>query len=178
MCMNYPAPDKSTGTSMQQQVSQWKQHGSKQTKQVFCYITNGNSNNSHEVFPRVGQNIKRTYETEQAVTTIKKANRRRNRYMHGLFMQTWAWKISVNIEDMKHIMYTDQTWWFPVMSSQGNRHIMELWDTNGNLILVKPMKDKTSGEMCKAYKKSCKGWTKLESKLESTFSTMKHQITS
>ena len=62
-------------------------------------------------------------------------------------------EISIYIEDMKHIMYTDQKGQFPGMSSQGNRYIMVLCKTDGSLILVKPMKNRTLGEMCKAYKK-------------------------
>ena len=61
-------------------------------------------------------------------------------------------EINVYIKDMKHIIYTDQTGQFPVVSSQGNRYIMVLCKTDGNLILVKPIKNRTSGEMCKAYK--------------------------
>ena len=54
---------------------------------------------------------------------------------------------------MKHVMYTDQTRQFPVVSSQGNKYIMVLCKTDGNLILVKPMKNRTSGKICKAYEK-------------------------
>ena len=37
------------------------------------------------------------------------------------------------------------------MSSQGNRYIIGLCKTDGNLILVEPMKNRTSSKMCKAY---------------------------
>ena len=57
----------------------------------------------------------------------------------------------VKIEDIKHIMYTNQAGQFLVMSSQGNRFIMVLCKTDGNLIMVEPMKNRTSGKMCKAY---------------------------
>ena len=60
-------------------------------------------------------------------------------------------EVQVNVEDIKHIMYTDQTEQFLVMSIQGKRYIMVLCKTDGNLILVKPMKNRTSGKMCKAY---------------------------
>ena len=67
--------------------------------------------------------------------------------------QTWLQEMNINIEDMEHIMHTDQTGQFPVVSSQGNMYIMLLCKTDGNLILVEPMKNRTSGEICKAYKK-------------------------
>ena len=60
-------------------------------------------------------------------------------------------EIQVKVEDIKHIMYTNQTGQFPVMSSQGNRYIMVLCKTDRNPIPVEPMKNRTSGEMCKAY---------------------------
>ena len=50
-------------------------------------------------------------------------------------------------------MYTNQTRQVPVVSSQRNRYIMMLCETDGNLILVEPMKNRTSGEMYKAYEK-------------------------
>ena len=65
--------------------------------------------------------------------------------------------ISVNIEDMKQIMYTDQRGQFPIVSSQGNRYIMVLCETDGNLILVEPMKNRTSSEMSRTYKKLMQG---------------------
>ena len=60
-------------------------------------------------------------------------------------------EIKVKVEDIKHIMYTDQTGLFPVIFSLGNRYIMVLCKTDKNLTPVEPMKNRTSGEMCKAY---------------------------
>ena len=60
-------------------------------------------------------------------------------------------EIQVKVEDIKHIMYTNQTGPFPVMSSQRNRYIMVLCKTDRNPIPVEPMTNRTSGEMCKAY---------------------------
>ena len=50
-------------------------------------------------------------------------------------------------------MYTNQTGKFPVVSSQGNWYLMVLCKTDGNLILIKPMKNRISGETCQAYEK-------------------------
>ena len=50
--------------------------------------------------------------------------------------QTKVRGINVHIEDMKHIMYTDHMWQFSVVSNQGNRYIMVLYKTDGNLILL------------------------------------------
>ena len=49
-------------------------------------------------------------------------------------------------------MYIDQTKYLMV-SSQGNRYIMVFYKKDRNLILVEPMKTRTSGEMCWAYNK-------------------------
>ena len=49
------------------------------------------------------------------------------------------------------VMYTDQTSKFPVVASQGNQYIIFLCKIDGNLILVKPLKSRMSGEMCKAH---------------------------
>ena len=56
------------------------------------------------------------------------------------------------VEDMRHNMYTNQTGQFPVVSSQDNHYKMVLCKAVGNIILVEPMKNKTAGEMSKAYK--------------------------
>ena len=61
-------------------------------------------------------------------------------------------EVRVNVGDIKHIMYTDQTGQFLVKSSQGNRYIVILCETDGNFILIKAIKNRTSGKMCKAYK--------------------------
>ena len=67
--------------------------------------------------------------------------------------QLWLQEININIEDMKHIMYTNQAGKFPVVSSLGNRYIMVLYKVDVNLILVEPMKNRTSRKMCKAYER-------------------------
>ena len=61
-------------------------------------------------------------------------------------------EISMNVGDMQRIMYTNQTGQFLVVSSQGNLYIMVLCKANDNLMLMESMKNRTSGEMCKAYK--------------------------
>ena len=48
-------------------------------------------------------------------------------------------------------MYTDQTGHFPKKSSRGNQYIMVLVELYSNAILVEGMKDRTSGEMIRAY---------------------------
>ena len=62
-------------------------------------------------------------------------------------------EISVTSDDIKNIMYTGQTGKFPIVSSQGNRYIMVLYEKDGNLIFAKPMKTRLSGDMCRAYQK-------------------------
>jgi hypothetical protein len=48
-------------------------------------------------------------------------------------------------------IYTDQTGRFPVVSSKGNKYIMVLYDYDSNEILAKPIKDRTSPELLKAF---------------------------
>ena len=50
-------------------------------------------------------------------------------------------------------LYTDQNGKFLVMSNLGNWYIIILYERDGSLILVKPMKTKSSGEMNRAYNK-------------------------
>ena len=48
-------------------------------------------------------------------------------------------------------MYTNQTGRFPVRSYRGNQYIMVLIEMNRDAILVEAMRNRTSGEMVKAY---------------------------
>ena len=48
-------------------------------------------------------------------------------------------------------MCTDQTGCFPKKSSRGNQYVMVLAELDSNAILVEGMKDRTSGEMIRAY---------------------------
>ena len=60
-------------------------------------------------------------------------------------------EVSVNVEDMKNITYTDQTGKVPVVLSKGNWYMMVIYERDGNLIIVDLMKTRKSGKMCKAY---------------------------
>jgi hypothetical protein len=48
-------------------------------------------------------------------------------------------------------IYTDQTGRFPVVSSKGNKYIIILYDYDSNEILAKPINDRTSHELLKAF---------------------------
>ena len=48
-------------------------------------------------------------------------------------------------------MYTDQTGRFPTQSYRGMQYIMVLYEISSNAILVKPLRNRTSGEMVAAY---------------------------
>ena len=56
------------------------------------------------------------------------------------------------VYDMRNIMYTDQTGAFPIISCLGNWYLMVSCEIESNAILVEPMKNRSSGEMSKAYK--------------------------
>jgi hypothetical protein len=49
-------------------------------------------------------------------------------------------------------IYTDQTGRFPVISSEGNKYIMVLYEYGGNVILAEPIKNRTSAELLRAFK--------------------------
>ncbi len=51
----------------------------------------------------------------------------------------------------KRLMYTNQTGRFPQKSSQGHQYIMVLIEMDSNTILVEAMKNRSMGEMMRAY---------------------------
>ncbi len=57
----------------------------------------------------------------------------------------------VKVINAQQTVYTDQTGWFPVQSSWGNRLLMLIYDVDGNYIDVEPMKDNKDNLMIKAY---------------------------
>ena len=77
---------------------------------------------------------------------------------------------------MQNIVYTDQTKKIPVVSSQGNRYIIVLYEWDGNLILIEPMKTWAWGK-CAGYTTNwwC-DWLSGASKSQNTSSTMKPQV--
>ena len=59
--------------------------------------------------------------------------------------------IYVRIEEQRETMYTDQTGAFPTRSRKGNRYIMIMCEMDSNVILSEAMKNRTAGEMVRAY---------------------------
>ncbi len=57
----------------------------------------------------------------------------------------------VKVINAQQTVYTDQTGWFLVQSSRGNRLFMLIYDADGNYIDVEPMKDNKDNLMIKAY---------------------------
>jgi hypothetical protein len=58
--------------------------------------------------------------------------------------------LDVNDEAAQKI-YTDQPGRFPKKSSRGNQYIMVLTEVDSDAILVEPMKNRTTGEIIRAY---------------------------
>ena len=54
-------------------------------------------------------------------------------------------------KDFEQKMYTDQTGRFPVQSYRGMQYIIVLNEISSNIILVGPLRNRTSGEMVAAY---------------------------
>jgi len=61
--------------------------------------------------------------------------------------------VYVAINDAKETIYTDQTGAFPARSRSGNRYIMIMCEMDSNAIMSEAMKDRTAGEIIKAYQK-------------------------
>ncbi len=69
------------------------------------------------------------------------------------------WKhndIYVTIEEARETIYTNQNGAFPVQSRKGSRYIMILCEIDNNIIMSEPMKNRTTGEIIKAYKQLVK----------------------
>jgi hypothetical protein len=54
-------------------------------------------------------------------------------------------------EEAAHKIWTDQTGRFPKQSSRGSQYIMVLVESDSSAILVEPMKNRSAGEMIRAY---------------------------
>ena len=67
---------------------------------------------------------------------------------HDVFTKVIAFE-----DDGNAYIYSDQTGRFPKKSSRGNQYIMVLAHPDSNAILQEPMKNRTSGEMIRAYQK-------------------------
>ncbi len=66
----------------------------------------------------------------------------------------------VKVIHARTTMYTNQTGWFPVQSSQGNKLIMVLYEIDGNYIDAKPMQDSQESSLIEAYNTLWAGATK------------------
>ena len=58
----------------------------------------------------------------------------------------------IDTHDMRNTIYSDQTGKFPVRARSGNCYIMVMVEIDSNYTLVQPMKNRSDGEMIKAYK--------------------------
>ena len=59
--------------------------------------------------------------------------------------------IYVQIDQLRDIIYTNQTVKFPIMSSRMHKYIMILCAINGNVVLAEPMKNNLEGAMVETY---------------------------
>jgi hypothetical protein len=65
--------------------------------------------------------------------------------------------IFMHMEDLNKEIHTNQTGAFPFTSQRGNRYIMVAVHLDANYIFVKPMKNRTEGEMVRVYQKIISG---------------------
>jgi hypothetical protein len=61
--------------------------------------------------------------------------------------------IFVRVKDLAESIHSDQTGAFPYTSQRGNRYVMVAIHLDANYIFNEPMKNRTKGEMIKAYQK-------------------------
>ena len=54
-------------------------------------------------------------------------------------------------DELREKIYTDQTGRFPTRSSRGNQYIMVMCEMDSDAILFEAMKNRTAGEMVRAY---------------------------
>ena len=59
--------------------------------------------------------------------------------------------IYIEINEEKETMYTDQTGAFLITSNKGNKYIMILCEIDNNVILSEAMRNRSSGEIVRAY---------------------------
>ena len=78
-------------------------------------------------------------------------------------------RIANILEEATGKLSTDQTGRLPRKSQRGYEYIMTLYENDSNAILVEPMKNRTSGEMLRAY-------IKLIERLKGAGITPKHHI--
>ena len=64
--------------------------------------------------------------------------------------------IYMTIDNLRETICTDQTGAFPVRSRSGNRYILVLCDIDSNAIFSEPMRNRTTGEMIRAYQAALK----------------------
>ena len=102
---------------------------------IISHVSNANNNNSHEIFPIVGWDTKGTHVQHQQGARLTKEMDNIN-YMHIVNTpQPRSRAMSINIEDMKQNIYTDQPGTLPVVSTQCNRYIWcgAKWMTTSSL---------------------------------------------
>ncbi len=61
--------------------------------------------------------------------------------------------ILVHVKDLADSIHSNQTGAFPYTSQRGNRYVMVAIHLDANYIFNEPMKNRTEGEMIKAYQK-------------------------
>jgi hypothetical protein len=59
--------------------------------------------------------------------------------------------VYVTVKDHTEMIHTDQTGWFPVVSSRGHKYIMVLVEIDSNYIAMEPMRSRETAEMIKVY---------------------------
>ena len=158
MCMNSQEQNKSFNIIMQHWDFQQKWHGSKQSRQNTLQHGPCWHQKQWKILSQIWWKTKRTHATTKARHLINKRSRRRHIYTHCTLVTSQNQGCMCKIKNMKQKIYTNQTGQFPVVSSQGKRHVMVLCKIYENLILTEPIKSRALKKCAQYMNNSCKGF--------------------
>ncbi len=90
-------------------------------------------------------------------------------------IMTKVMQLDIDKDGKTQLIYTDGTGRFPKHSRTGQNYIMVLAENDSDAILVKRMKNRSAGEMVRAYKYLLNDCTRAESSQPNKCLTMKSQ---
>ena len=122
--------------------SEEKQRGHMQKRSTGLRLT--------EVKMSTERNPTREYKSddEEEDENSKEADARFKKKHKDIFV----WVIVIQ-DELPVKIYTNRTGKFPVRSSQGNQYLMIMCEMDSDTIIMKPMRDRTAGEMIETYQK-------------------------
>eukprot|EP00957_Ditylum_brightwellii_P030430 2304799-Ditylum_brightwellii.AAC.1 len=115
----------------------------------------GNGKRTHATNEK---NLRSTKKAPQTVAEEEVPQEKNNEEMHLVYA-------TIQEYDELGRIYTDQTGRLPVMSSKGNKYVMELYSYDANEIMAEPIKNSIDEELTRAYIKKLQELIKAGYKL-------------